>query len=107
MQSKGYISVDIWEFKSRENLKRDENVKQLLEKELSFQATSKARVTGAKIRGEKIFRYVLCDLKFARGYSTIFSISVLLQFSTLFMLGYMRKYAIEYSLLKHPPRMQA
>ena len=109
LRNKGYKVVEIWECNWLESLKGDEYVKIHVRNNFPFKLPLTQESLLAKIREDKLFGYVQCDLAVPDGLKNKFS-----KFPPIFKnfnvsradIGdYMRDYAIDNDLLKQPQRM--
>ena len=109
LRNKGYKVVEIWECNWWETVKGDESVKIHVRNNFPFKLPLTQESLLTKIREDKLFGYVQCDLEVPDGLKYKFS-----NFPPIFRnfnvsradIGYyMRDYAIDNDLLKQPQRM--
>ena len=109
MRNKGYKVVEIWECNWSETLQGDESVKIHVRKNFSFKLPLTQKSLLAKIREDKLFGYVQCDLEVPDGskykLSNFPRVFKNFNVSRADIGNYMRDYAIDNDLLKQPQRM--
>ena len=109
MRNKGYKVVEIWEYNWWETVKSDESVKIHLRNNFPFKLPLTQESLLTKIREDKLFGYVQCDLEVPDGLKYKFSnfppIFKNFNVSRADIGDYMRDYAIDNDLLKQPQRM--
>ena len=109
LRNKGYKVVEIWEFNWWETVKCDESVKIHVRNNFPFKLPLTQESLLTKIREDKLFGYVQCDLEVPDGLKYKFSnfppIFKNFNVSRADIGDYMRDYAIDNDLLKQPQRM--
>ena len=109
LQNKGYKVVEIWECNWWETVKGDESVKIHVRNNFPFKSPLTQESLLTKIRKDKLFGYVQCDLEVPDGLKYKFSnfppIFKNFNVSRADIGDYMRDYAIDNDLLKQPQRM--
>ena len=109
LRNKGYKFVEIWECNWWETVKGDKSVKIHVRNNFPFKLPLTQESLLTKIREDKLFGYVQCDLEVPDGLKYKFS-----NFPPIFKnfnvrradIGdYLRDYAIDNDLLKQPQRM--
>ena len=73
LRNKGYNIVVVWECKWWEGVKEEENVRNHVRKNFPFKLLMKQESLLAKIRDEKMFGYVQCDIEVPDGLKYKFS----------------------------------
>ena len=109
LRNKGYKVVEIWECNWWETVKGDESVKIRVRNNFPFKLPLTQESLLTKIREDKLFGYVQCDLEVPDGLKYKFSnfppIFKNFNVSRADIGDYMRDYAIDNDLLKQPQRM--
>ena len=109
LRNKGYKVVEIWECNWWETVKGDESVKIHVRNNFPFKLPLTQASLLTKIREDKLFGYVQCDLEVPDGLKYKFSnfppIFKNFNVSRADIGDYMRDYAIDNDLLKQPQRM--
>ena len=109
LRNKGYKVVEIWECNWWETVKGDESVKIQVRNNFPFKLPLTQESLLTKIREDKLFGYVQCDLEVPDGLKYKFSnfppIFKNFNISRADIGDYMRDYAIDNDLLKQPQRM--
>ena len=107
--NKGYKFVEIWEFNWWERLKSVQSVQNQSRNNIPFKLPLKQDSLLAKIRDEKLFTHVQCDLEFPDWLKYKFSdfppIFEHFDVSRADIGDYMRSYKIDNNLLKQPQRI--
>ena len=109
LRNKGYKVVEIWECNWWETVKGDESVKIHVRNNFPFELPLTQESLLTKIREDKLFGYVQCDLEVPDGLKYKFSnfppIFKNFNVSRADIGDYMRDYTIDNDLLKQPQRM--
>ena len=109
LRNKGYKVVEIWERNWWETVKGDESVKIHVRNNFPFKLPLTQESLLTKVREDKLFGYVQCDLDVPDGLKYKFSnfppIFKNFNVSRADIGDYMRDYAIDNDLLKQPQRM--
>ena len=109
LRNKGYKVVEIWECNWWETVKGDESVKIHVRNNFPFKLPLTQESLLTKIREDKLFGYVQCDLEVPDGLKYKFSnfppIFKNFNVSRADIGDYMRDYAIDNDLFKQPQRM--